>query len=81
MNLHSHEFSLFSSTISRGQEATETIRAEASPPPGLLFQAEDFPRRPIDVLPVDEDCDSYGLTSQQRENPASATQGPDGGEH
>jgi len=81
MDLHSYEFPLRSSTIGSGQMAAEAIRTEASSSPGLPFQMEDFPGSPIYVLPVDEDRHSDGLTCQQRKNPASATRGPDGGEH
>jgi len=80
MNLNPNELTCCTSTIGSRQENAETVRAEVAPLDWHTLQAEGSARRPIDVLPVDENRNSDGLRGNHSRGPASAARGPDGGE-
>ena len=80
MQLYADKVANTASPIGGGQDLRESIGAEVAPLDWHTLQAESSARRPIDVLPVDEDRYSDGLRGKHSGHPASRAREPNGGE-
>jgi hypothetical protein len=80
VRLYANKTTVTTPAVCGGQQLTEAIRTEVAPLDWHTLQAKRSARRPIGVLPVDEDRNSDGLRGYHCGHPASRAREPDGGE-